>query len=177
MLSQNGRMNEIHTFLKSCHALLRVPEDTVLYMTPEENKKLMQEIFTALARGESSLFVRSLAEDVTMRVTGQYTWSKTFRGKRELLTGLYGYLRTLLDGPGATIAERFIADGDHVVVEARGDMVTRDGVPYRNEYCYVYRLRDGMIVEIREYCDSIMCETVLGPFAPTPPLPDTTVLA
>ena len=57
-----------------------------------------------------------------------------------------------------------MADEDHVVVEARGDNMTKSGVPYCNDYCMVYRLRDGKIVEIREYCDSALVEAVLGRF-------------
>ena len=30
---------------------------------------------------------------------------------------------------------------DHVVVEARGDMKTKAGVRYENEYCLIYRLK------------------------------------
>jgi ketosteroid isomerase-like protein len=89
-------------------------------------------------------------------------------GKAALVRDLYGYLSTLLAEGRRTIAHRFIADGDHVVVEARGDMVTKAGVRYQNEYCLVYRLANGKIVEIREYCDSALCEAVLGVFpAPT----------
>jgi ketosteroid isomerase-like protein len=43
-------------------------------------------------------------------------------------------------------------------------MRTKDGQPYNNDYCLIYRLRDGRIVEIREYCDSALTEAVLGPF-------------
>ena len=89
-----------------------------------------------------------------MTVTGQYSWSQTFRGKPALLGGLYGHLRTLLVEPRRTIPLRFIADGDFVVVEAKGDMVTKAGVRYDNDYCLIYRLADGKIVEIREYQDS-----------------------
>jgi ketosteroid isomerase-like protein len=49
--------------------------------------------------------------------------------------------------------------------EAHG---TKAGVRYENEYRLVYRLERGKIVEIREYCDSALCEAVLGVFpAPT----------
>ncbi len=99
-----------------------------------------------------------------MRVTGQYSWSRTFQGKASLLRDLYGYVRARLSGPGRTIPIRFIAEGDRVVVEARGDMVTKEGVRYDNEYCLIYRLANGKIVEIREYQDSTLCEAVLGPF-------------
>ena len=54
------------------------------------------------------------------------------------------------------MAHRFIADGDYVAVEARGDNVTKAGVRYDNEYCLVYRLEGGKIKEIREYCDSAL---------------------
>jgi uncharacterized protein len=99
-----------------------------------------------------------------MRVTGFYTWSKTFRGKKALLSDLYGLLGTLTTGPSKTIPNNIVADRDYVVVEARGEMTTKDGRPYNNEYCLVYRLKDGKIVEIREYQDSTLCEGTLGRF-------------
>jgi uncharacterized protein len=65
---------------------------------------------------------------------------------------------------GRTLAYRFIAEDDWVVVEARGDMMTKSGERYDNDYCLVYRLADGKIVEMREYNDSALCERVLGKF-------------
>ena len=41
-------------------------------------------------------------------------------------------------------------------------MTTKAGARYDNEYCLVYRLEHGKIVEIREYLDSALCEAVLG---------------
>ena len=133
-------------------------------MSAAENKKLLQEIFARLAIGDGSLFVQHLADDVTMRVTGRYSWSRTFNGKASLLRDLFGRVRMLTNEPRKTIPLRFIADDDHVVVEARGEMQTKDGHRYDNEYCLVYRLREGKIVEMREYQDSALCERVLGPF-------------
>ena len=138
-------------------------------MSAAENKKLMEGIFAKVAAGERELFVDSLADDVTMTVTGQYSWSQTFKGKPALLGGLYGHLRTLLVEPRRTIPLRFIADGDFVVVEAKGDMVTKAGVRYDNDYCLIYRLANGKIVEIREYLDSALCERVLGKFPASGP--------
>jgi ketosteroid isomerase-like protein len=133
-------------------------------MSAKENKKLMESIFARVAAGDRAAFVDALADDVTMRVTGQYSWSRTFKGKTALQRELYGYLQTLLAEGRRTIPLRFIADDDHVVVEARGDMKTKAGVRYDNEYCLIYRLKDGRIVEIREYCDSVLTEAVLGKF-------------
>src|SRR5580698_7286567 len=133
-------------------------------MGARENKQLMEKIFAGVAAGERTLFLESLADDVTMCVTGQYSWSQAFTGKTSLLRDLYGHLNTLLAQPRRTIPFRFIADGDYVVVEAKGDMVTKEGVRYDNDYCLIYRFENGKIVEIREYMDSTLCERVLGKF-------------
>ena len=50
------------------------------------------------------------------------------------------------------------------MVEARGQMTASDGTPYENDYCLMYRLEDGMIVEAKEYQDSALCDRVLGPY-------------
>ena len=133
-------------------------------MGAQENKKLMQEIFAAIAAGDRKPFMDALADDVTMRVTGRNSWSRTYKGKAALDSELYAHLRTLLAEPRRTIPWNFIADGDYVAVEARGDMRTKAGVPYENEYCLVYRIENGRIVEFREYCDSALTESVLGAF-------------
>jgi uncharacterized protein len=129
-----------------------------------ENKQLMQEIFARVADGDGSLFVAHLADDVVVRVSGQYSWSQTFKGKEAVLRDLYGVVRERTTGLRKTIPLRFIADGDIVVIEARGEMMSKDGVPYNNEYCLIYRLRDRKIVEMTEYQDSTLCERVLGPY-------------
>jgi ketosteroid isomerase-like protein len=62
------------------------------------------------------------------------------------------------------VAHNFIAEGDTVVVEAKGDNVTKTGDRYDNDYCMVWRLENGKVKEIREYCDSALVERVLGSF-------------
>lgn len=133
-------------------------------MSAADNKTLMQEIFAAIAKGDRTLFVERLAEHATMTVTGEYSWSRTFHGKENIRRDLYGYVHSLLQAGGRTLPYRILADEDWVVVEARGDMVTKAGVPYRNHYCLLYRLENGMIIEIKEYNDSLMCERILGPY-------------
>jgi uncharacterized protein len=138
-------------------------------MSAADNKKLMQEIFAAAgnpdpAVRDRSLFTASLADDATWVVTGQYSWSRAFTGKASILNELHGHVRSRLVERSRTIAHRFIADGDHVVVEAKGDNLTKEGVRYDNDYCLVFRLEHGKIKEIREYCDSVLTEKALGRF-------------
>ena len=134
----------------------------------EQNKALMQRIFDGVSRGDGSLFYERLAEDATLTVTGEYSWSQTFRGKESIARDLYGYVRSRLSERGKTHAFHFLADGDWVVVEARGDMVTKEGAAYQNHYCLLYRLLDGQIAEMKEYQDSTLCERLLGPYPKAP---------
>jgi ketosteroid isomerase-like protein len=138
-------------------------------MSAAANKQLMQEIFASAgnpdpAARDRGLFVASVADDAKWVVTGQYSWSRTFTGKESILNDLHDHVRSLLAERARTIAHRFIADGDCVVVEARGDNVTRTGVRYDNDYCLVFRLENGKIKEVREYCDSVLTERALGRF-------------
>jgi uncharacterized protein len=134
-------------------------------MSADKNKIIMQEIFEGVARGDGRKFYEHVAEHATMEVTGDYSWAQTFRGKDCINRDLYGYVRSLLSPEGnKTHAFNFVAGDDWVVVEARGDMVTRDGTPYRNHYCLLYRFEDGKIVQMKEYQDSAMCERVLGTY-------------
>ena len=130
----------------------------------EANKQLMQAIFAEIASGNGALFAATLADDVVMRVTGQYSWSRTFKGKEAVMRDLCGYVRSLVERGSRTIPLHIFADGDHVMVEARGAMKTKAGERYDNEYCLIYRFSGGRIVEMREYCDSALCEARLGLF-------------
>jgi len=138
-------------------------------MSAADNKKLVQEIFAIAgdpdpAVREKSLLVANLADDAIWTVTGQYSWSRTFTGKQSIMNDLHGHVRSRLVERGRTFAHRFIADGDIVAVEAKGNNLTKDGQRYDNDYCLVFRFDGGRIKEIREYCDSVLTEKALGPF-------------
>jgi len=134
-------------------------------MSAAANKKLVQQVYTDSANRSGTTFVDNLAEDVTWIVTGQYSWSHEFKGRDAINNDLMGHLRSrLAAGRPRTVAFNFIAEGDYVVVEARGDNVTKSGERYDNQYCMVWRIENGKIKEIKEYCDSALVERVLGPF-------------
>ena len=106
-------------------------------MSAAANRKLIEQIFAAAgnpdpAARDRALFVASLADDATWVVTGQYSWSRApSPASNRSCNDLHGHVRSLLVERARTIAHRFIADGDYVVVEARGDNVTQDRGPLR----------------------------------------------
>jgi ketosteroid isomerase-like protein len=133
-------------------------------MSAADNKKLVQQIYTDAANRSGTTFIDNVADDVRWVVTGQYSWSRTFEGRDAIVNDLHGHVRSVLAERARTVAFNFIAEGNYVVVEAKGDNVTKTGVRYDNDYCMVWRLQDGRIKEIREYCDSVLTEKALGRF-------------
>ena len=133
-------------------------------MSAADNKKLVQQVFADSANRSGTTFADNLAEDASWVVTGQYSWSHEFRGREAIQNGLMGHFRSFFAERPRTLAFNFIADGDYVAVEARGDNVTKTGQRYDNHYCLVFRIENGKIREIKEYCDSTLVERVLGPF-------------
>jgi uncharacterized protein len=131
-------------------------------MSASDNKKLMQSIFSELSKGNSQPFVESLGDDVRWSITGTTAWSKTFEGKEAVLTELLGPLRAQFAGSYTAAAHRFVAEGEYVVVEARGCVTTKAGKPYNNGYCLIYRIAGGKIREITEYLDTELVTAVLG---------------
>lgn len=132
-------------------------------MSAADNKRLLQEVFAELARGNGRPFVDSMADDIRWTVTGQTKWSKTYEGKQAVISELLATLRAKIADRQKTIADRFIAEDDCVVVEARGENMTKSGVPYNNRYCFVFRLADGKVRELTEYMDTELVTAALGP--------------
>jgi uncharacterized protein len=132
-------------------------------MGAQENRKLMQEIFAGLERGDVSLMREHIADDFRIVVMGKSSWSGTIEGK-DKVRQYREYVRSCFKEAGKTVPERFIADGDIVAVEARGDNYAASGERYDNQYCLIFRFAEGKIVEMREYMDTAFCEKVLGIF-------------
>ena len=122
----------------------------------------LEHVFAETAKGNGRAFLNAFAEDANWTVTGTTGWSKTYRGKPAILNDLIAPLRRILAPPLKIHARRFIAEGDIVVVEARGQNVTRDGRPYENNYCYVFEFRDGKVAALTEYADTELFRSALG---------------
>ena len=131
-------------------------------MGATENKQLLQGIFAELERGNPRPFVDSFADDVRWTVMGTTPWSRTYDGKAAVLRDLLGPLRERLVHSVRVTPTRILADEDCVVVEARGEATTKNGRPYNNTYCWIFRLDGGKVRDITEHLDTDLVATVLG---------------
>ena len=101
-------------------------------MSEVDNKALLRRVFEATATGDGRPFVDALADDVRWTIIGTTAWSRTYEGKPTVLAELLGPLAQQLTGANVVAAERFIAEGDLVVVEGRNHSVTKAGPRYPN---------------------------------------------
>jgi uncharacterized protein len=133
-------------------------------MNTQTNKQTVERIYAALETGDRTVFGDAVSPDYSWRLAGCSTWSRKFEGqesvRRDLLSPLFArfatnYTARLL---------RAVGDGDIVIAEVVGDVMTTDDTRYNNEYCFVFRFENGLIVEITEYCDTDLIERVLGSY-------------
>ncbi len=130
-------------------------------MGAPENKQLMERVFAELAEGNGQPFMDALANDARWTVIGSSPWSRSYEGKREIIDELMRPLFRQLSDQYKARATRIVAEDDVVVVEARGEVMTKSGRPYNQTYCYVFLLANGEVRELTEYLDTDLVNHVL----------------
>lgn len=127
------------------------------------NKQLLRHVYAEISKGNVQPLLDSLADDVEWTIIGSTVLSGTSRGKQEVIDKLLKPIRArLADGPIVFQPERFIAEGEYVVMQARGRATARNGKPYNNTYCIVCRIVDGKLKEMIDYVDTELITTALG---------------
>jgi ketosteroid isomerase-like protein len=127
-----------------------------------DHKQRVAEVMDAMSQGRVASLFEAMAEDVTWRWMGVDQWSRTFEGKPIVVDKLFGGAAETLD-PSSSIDVRCIhGDGDCVIVEHSGRNVLPDGRRYDNNYCWVFRFKDGLIQEVREYMDTQLITETFG---------------
>ena len=83
--------------------------------------------------------------------------------KYETIVGTIDAFKVLLPTGLRPDIKTVTAEGDRVVVEFEGNAVTSDGKPYCNQYCMVFTMRNGRILQINEYFCNILADETLWP--------------
>lgn len=133
-------------------------------MSAATNKDTITRIYAAMEAGDRTVFGESVSPAYSWRLAGHSSWSRLFEGqenvRRDLLKPLFARFAT----PYTAKLIQAVGEGDIVVAEVHGDVTTLEGERYNNEYCFVFRFENGLIVEIVEYCDLDLIERVLGSY-------------
>ncbi len=128
-------------------------------MSIEQNKQLVRDFFAAMNSGDMDAMVNSYADDGDVRTMGNTLISNTYK-KAEIADYAGQVYEAFPAGISFTI-HAMTAEGDRVAVEAtsRGDHAS--GQVYSNDYHFLFELRDGKILHLREYLDTERVTEVL----------------
>ncbi len=127
----------------------------------EENKQVVLAFIDAMGRGDPEAAAPCITDDA-------YTLARgfgSFAGVREhdtILATIGAFRELMPEGMKPEIVSA-TAEGDRVVVEFVGNGVLFNGQPYGNEYCMVFKMRDGKICQVNEYFCTLLAEQKLWP--------------
>ena len=123
-------------------------------MSIEENIELVKRVVA------SGLDVMEfLAEDAVWVIPG----FGTYQGKQDIYTKLLAPTDNLMESMGSSVITNVVAQGDYVVVESYArDRMTKNGKPYNNTYCQVFKVVDGLVHHIAEYADTALAKKVFA---------------
>lgn len=113
------------------------------------NKALVLRAFARQNNGGS--FYEILDERVLWTVVN----GRTYRSKREFLDEGSAPILTRLATYLHMTPQNLWADGDTVIARFEGNATALDGLPYRNEYCWVLTLRGNAVVRAYAYLDMV----------------------
>jgi uncharacterized protein len=129
-------------------------------MSAAENKETIRK-FNEAKSLEAMLAL--MADDIRWTLIGNTKFSGTFSGKKELLDKLIYPIFAHMESMGTGTTNNVVAEGDYVVVQTHGaGRRTKTGRDYNNTYCIVYRLADGKVKEVTEYCDTELITAAFG---------------
>jgi uncharacterized protein len=129
-------------------------------MGATENKEVVRQMREA--KGIDAMLA-TMSDDVRWTLIGTTKFSGALNGKQEIVEKLFKPIFAQLETPGSNVIDNIIAEGDYVVVQQHGTgRRTKSGKDYNNTYCIVYKVADGKIKEITEYCDTELVTSAFG---------------
>jgi ketosteroid isomerase-like protein len=131
-------------------------------MGAAENKELIRNMFSELSKGNAKAFLDAMADNVRFTIIGSTKFSGTFIGKQEFVEKVLAPLGAQLEGGLTITPDNFIAEGEYVALQARGNSRTKSGGTYNNTYCQVFRIVNGRVQEVTEYLDTELVTRAFG---------------
>ena len=126
------------------------------------SKEIVEDVVDAVTHGDAEKLLRNLADDVTWTFFGSHRFAGTFKGKDELMSGLFAVIGEVLEDGIKIHVNSIVANENRVVVEAKGQARSKAGLDYNNDYCLVFDVVAGKVQHVREYLDSELVTRVFG---------------
>ena len=124
----------------------------------DQNKKITRDFFEALSTG-SNKYLDFYTDDSIIWTAGNNSIGGT-RTKKEVLTFAENILSAFPSGITFNITG-ITAEDERVAVEISGEAIHASGEAYNNQYHFLLRIKDGKILELKEYMDTQLAAKIL----------------
>ena len=121
----------------------------------KKNSELIKKVSEAFAKGDIEFAEKYFSEDMHWNIIGE----EPIKGKEQILEI---YKMSQLESFPIVTIKNMIAEGNYVVTESLGKAVTKNGKPYNQTYCDVFRFENNKLQEITTYLDTALSKKVLN---------------
>ena len=126
--------------------------------TTKENKEIAIKFFEALSSG-SETYLDFYNDDSIIWTAGNNTIGGT-RTKKEIIDFAQGILAAFPTGITFNITG-MTAENERVAVEVSGEAMHASGEAYNNKYHFLLTIKNGKIIELKEYMDTQLAAKIL----------------
>jgi ketosteroid isomerase-like protein len=130
----------------------------VVSSVTDQNKKITKEFFEALSNG-SDEYLDFYTDESIIWTAGNNAIGGT-RTKEEVVSFAQNILAAFPTGIKFYITG-ITAEEDRVAVEIDGEAVHASGETYNNQYHFLLIIKDGKILELKEYMDTQLAAKIL----------------
>ena len=119
------------------------------------NKQAVHAAFDAWRNGTTGNVFDLLAPDAKWTIVGNALVSRTYTSRQEFLDVVIKPFNARLSKRLIPTVRGIYADGDMVIALFNAEGTARDGRPYKNTYTWYQEMRDGQIVNVVAFFDTI----------------------
>ena len=123
-------------------------------------ERIVHHMLKAISDGDGASLAACLHDELVFTMPGLTEIHGTFEGV-DAFNAISADVMSHLSTPIALTVNNVIVAGEWATVEATGTATTNSGEPYNNHYCFVWRILDGLVVEMKEYHDTDLVRRVL----------------
>jgi ketosteroid isomerase-like protein len=132
-------------------------------MTIEKNKQTVRDFLAHHKTAATTDLLDALSEDATWWILGKPhlfpgAGTKSKADMERIWGNLFSQMRNGLE---MTVIG-MIAEEDKVAAEVRSYADLSDGRVYENQYHMLFTIREGEIVEVKEYADTLLITSMFG---------------
>ena len=127
--------------------------------TPTSNKAFVERFFQAMNEGDVEFLVGAYHDDGCLQTMGNTLISGVYT-KEQVNAAAGGIYEAFPEGLNFTVID-MVAEGDKVAVEATSEGKHASGQVYSNEYHFLFILKDGKLLRLKEYMDTERATDIL----------------